>query len=168
VDGANIQIVHYFDHGYLEEEKLMIHSFTVTFGAQYLTGMVTSAPPYETFSLIKNNILHQSKTYKISLQISEVCDLGHVGHVTYSCINMLFISMGIFDDKLRPQILSVGTTANSPLNKNDNFTVKLSFLFNSENSVIHSYLYNKMLYFITDIYIVQRLGSGSESGEQTF
>ena len=26
--------------------------------------------------------------------------------------------------------------------KNDNFTVKLSFLFNSENSVIHSYLYN--------------------------
>jgi hypothetical protein len=27
--------------------------------------------------------------------------------------------------------------------KNDNFTVKLSFLFNSENSVIHSYLYNK-------------------------
>ena len=27
--------------------------------------------------------------------------------------------------------------------KNDNFTVKLSFLFNTENSVIHSYLYNK-------------------------
>jgi hypothetical protein len=26
---------------------------------------------------------------------------------------MLFISTGIFDDKLRPQILSVGTTANS-------------------------------------------------------
>ena len=39
--GANIQIVHYFDHGYLEEEKSMIHSFTVTFGAKYLTGMVT-------------------------------------------------------------------------------------------------------------------------------
>ena len=31
--------------------------------------------------------------------------------------------------------------------KNDNFTVKLSFLFNSENSVIHSYLYNKVCYF---------------------
>ena len=44
--GANIQIVHLFDHGYLEEEKLMIHSFTVTFGAKYLTGMVTSVPPY--------------------------------------------------------------------------------------------------------------------------
>jgi len=25
-------------------------------------------------------------------------------------------------------------------------TVKLSFLFNTENSVIHSYLYNKLLY----------------------
>jgi hypothetical protein len=33
VGGANIQIVHYYDHGYLEEEKSMIHSFTVTFGA---------------------------------------------------------------------------------------------------------------------------------------
>jgi hypothetical protein len=26
---ANIQIVHFFDHGYLEEKKSMIHSFTV-------------------------------------------------------------------------------------------------------------------------------------------
>jgi hypothetical protein len=34
--------------------------------------------------------------------------LGHVGHVTYSFINMLFISSGIFDDKLRPQILPKG------------------------------------------------------------
>jgi hypothetical protein len=59
VGGASIQIVHYFDHSYLEEDKPMIHSFTVTFGAKYLTGMVTSVPPYETFSLIKNNILHQ-------------------------------------------------------------------------------------------------------------
>jgi hypothetical protein len=42
----------------------MIHSFTVTFGAKYLTCMVTSVPPYETFSIIKNNILHQSKAYK--------------------------------------------------------------------------------------------------------
>ena len=62
--GASIQIVHYFDHGYLDEEKSMIHSFTVTFGAKYLTGMATSVPPYETFSLIKNNILHQSKISK--------------------------------------------------------------------------------------------------------
>jgi len=46
----------------------MIHSFTVTFGTKYLTGMVTSVPPSETFSLIKNNILHQSKNYKKSLR----------------------------------------------------------------------------------------------------
>jgi hypothetical protein len=39
----------------------MIHNFTVTFGAKYLIGLVTSFSPYETFSLIKNNILHQSK-----------------------------------------------------------------------------------------------------------
>jgi hypothetical protein len=45
VGGENIQIVHYFGHGYLEEEKSMIHSFTVTFGAKYLTGMVTIVPP---------------------------------------------------------------------------------------------------------------------------
>ena len=64
MSGANIQIVHYFDHDYLEEDKSMINSFTVSFGAQYLIGMVTSVPPYETFSLIKNNILHQSKNYK--------------------------------------------------------------------------------------------------------
>ena len=64
VGGANIQIFHYFDHGYLEEYKSMIHSFTVTFGGKYLTCMVTIFPFNETFSLIKNNILHQSKNYK--------------------------------------------------------------------------------------------------------
>ena len=42
----------------------MIHRFTVSFEAKYLTGMVTSVAPYETFSLIRNNILHQSKNYK--------------------------------------------------------------------------------------------------------
>ena len=70
--GANIQIVHYFEHGYLEEEQSMIHSFTIVFGAKYLTGMVTSVPPYETFSLIKNNILHQSKNYKNHFEIQIV------------------------------------------------------------------------------------------------
>ena len=64
VDGANIQIGHYFGHGYLEVAKSMIHSFTITFGANYLTGMATSVHLYETFSLIKNNIFHQSKNYK--------------------------------------------------------------------------------------------------------
>jgi hypothetical protein len=37
-----------------------------------------------------------------------------VGHVAYIFINMLFISMGFFYDNLHPQIVSVGTTANSP------------------------------------------------------
>ena len=36
----------------------------VTIGAKYLTGMVTRVPPSDTISLIKNNILHQSKNYK--------------------------------------------------------------------------------------------------------
>jgi len=55
----------------------MIHSFTVTIEAKYLTWIVTSVPPYETFSLFKNNILHPSKNYKnhLKIQISEVCDL---------------------------------------------------------------------------------------------
>jgi hypothetical protein len=91
--------------------------FTITFGATYLTGMVTSIPHYETFSLIKNNILHQSTNYKKHFENTNfwcMSPLGHVGHVTYSFINMLFISSGIFDDKLRPQILSKDTTANSP------------------------------------------------------
>jgi hypothetical protein len=64
VGRTSIQIGHYFGHGYLEEEKSMTHSFTITFGSTYLTGMVTSVPHYETFSLIKNNILHQSTNYK--------------------------------------------------------------------------------------------------------
>ena len=82
--------------------------------------MVTSVPPYETFSLIKNNILHQSKIYKNHFENSNFWGMlpsGHVGHVTYSFINMLFISTGIFDDKLRPQILLVGTIANAALRK---------------------------------------------------
>ena len=68
--------------------------------------------------LIKRNILHQSKKYKNHFENSNfwgMWTLGHVGHVTYSFINMLFISTDVFDDKLRLQILSVGTTANSPL-----------------------------------------------------
>jgi hypothetical protein len=60
-----------------------------------LTGMVTSVPPYEIFSLIKNNILHQFKNYKNHFENSNfwgMWPLDHVGHVTYSFINMLFIS----------------------------------------------------------------------------
>ena len=75
--GANIQIVHVFYHGYLEEEKSMIHNFTITFGAKYLTGMVTSVPPYETFSLIKKIFFVSLKSTKITkkIEISEVYDL---------------------------------------------------------------------------------------------
>jgi hypothetical protein len=86
--------------------------------------MATSVLPYETFSLIKYNILHQSKIYKNHFENSNfwgIWPLGHVGHVTYNFINILFISTGIFDDKLRPQILAVDTTTNSPLK--GNFTI---------------------------------------------
>ena len=81
--------------------------------------MATSVPPYETLSLIRNTILRQFQIYKIHFENSNfwgMWPLGYIGHVTYSFINMLFISTGIFDDKLRPQIVSVGTTANSSLN----------------------------------------------------
>ena len=54
----------------------MIHSFTVTFHTKYLTGMVTSIPPYKTFSLIKKILFISLKSTKITskIQISEVCD----------------------------------------------------------------------------------------------
>jgi hypothetical protein len=50
----------------------MIYTFTVSFGAKYLTDMVTSVPPSDTFSLIKNNILHQSKNYRNHFENSNV------------------------------------------------------------------------------------------------
>jgi hypothetical protein len=72
--------------------------------------MVTSVPPYETLSLIRKNIRRQSKIYKNHFENSNFWGiwpaLGLAGHVIYSLINMLFIPTGIFDDKLRPQILS--------------------------------------------------------------
>jgi hypothetical protein len=45
-------------------ETLMIHSFKVTFGAKYLTGMVTSVPPPKLSVVLKNYILHHSKNYR--------------------------------------------------------------------------------------------------------
>jgi len=66
VGGANIQIVHYFDHGYLEEEKSMIHSFTVIFGAKYLTGMVTSFLPTKLLVLLKIIFFISLKPTKIT------------------------------------------------------------------------------------------------------
>ena len=79
---------------------------------------VTSVPPYAIFRLIKNNILPHSKNFKNHFENSDfwgMWPLGHVGHVTYSFLNMLFISTRIVDDKLRPQILSLGTNVNAPL-----------------------------------------------------
>jgi len=46
----------------------MIHRFTVTFGAKYLTGMVTTVPPTKLSVLLKNNILLQSTIYKKSFR----------------------------------------------------------------------------------------------------
>jgi hypothetical protein len=49
-----------------------------------MTDMVTSVPPYQTFSLIKYNIFHQSKNYKNHFENSNfwgMWPLGHVGHV---------------------------------------------------------------------------------------
>jgi hypothetical protein len=68
VGGANIQIVHYFDHDYLEEDKSMIHSFTVTFGAKYLTGMVTRVVflPTKLSALLKIIFFLSLKTTKIT------------------------------------------------------------------------------------------------------
>ena len=57
----------------------MIHSFTVTFGAKYLTGMITSVPPSEISVLLKIIFFINLKTTQITskIQISEVhvCDL---------------------------------------------------------------------------------------------
>jgi hypothetical protein len=78
VGGANIQIVHYFDHVYLEEEKSMIHSFTVTFGAKYLTGIWSQVfLPTKLSVLLKIIFFISLKSTKITskIQISEVCDL---------------------------------------------------------------------------------------------
>ena len=62
----------------------MIHSSTVTFGAKYLTGMVTSVPIYETFSLIKNIFLVKTEIYKNHFDNSNfwgMWPLGHVAHI---------------------------------------------------------------------------------------
>ena len=87
----------------------MILSFTVGFGAKYLTGMVTSVSPNEAFSLIKTIFFVSLKSSKVTSKIQ------FLRYVTFRSrwlcdiqFHMLFISTVIFDDKLRPQILSVG------------------------------------------------------------
>jgi len=77
VGGANIQIVYYFDHGYLKEETSMIHSFTVTFRAKYLTNMSLVFLPAKLSILLKIIFFVNLKTTKITskIQMSEICDL---------------------------------------------------------------------------------------------
>ena len=74
MDAANIQIVRFICHSNLEEKKSKIHSFTITFGAKYLTGMVTIVPPCETFSLVKKIFFVSLRSTKITskIQIAEV------------------------------------------------------------------------------------------------
>jgi hypothetical protein len=58
---------------------------------------------------------------------------------------MSFISTGIFDDELRPQILSVGTTANSALSDKKN-SISTFIRYAHETS---SWLTFKKDYFFT-------------------
>jgi hypothetical protein len=53
---------------------------------------------------------------------------------------MVVISTGIFDDKLRPQIVSVDTTANSPLSMRRRFihTCIYYINFTAIRSLMHS------------------------------
>jgi hypothetical protein len=55
--GASIQIVHYFGHGYLEEEKSMIQFHSYFWSKIFDRHGV---PPSETFSLIKKNQLDKT------------------------------------------------------------------------------------------------------------
>jgi hypothetical protein len=48
--------------------------------------MVSRVPPYDIFSLIKNNIFYRYKNYKNHFENS------NFGHVTYSFINMLLVT----------------------------------------------------------------------------
>ena len=75
--------------------------------------------PLKLSVLLKINILHHPKNYKNHFKNSNFWGMwpsGLGGHVTYSFMNMLFISTGVFYDKPHPQILSVATMANSSLN----------------------------------------------------
>jgi hypothetical protein len=61
---------------------------------------------------------------------------------------MLYISTRIFDDKLRPQILSVGTTANSPLRHR---RMGHGFRFLLPVFCVHSFSYYSWCMTSTDI-----------------
>jgi hypothetical protein len=105
----------YYEHVFICLHFVYIVSNWLIFFCHPLKGIWGSAyrqnlwAPTKLAVLFKKNIICQSKIYNNHFQKSNfwgMWPLGHVGHVTYSFINMLFISTGIFDDKLRPQILS--------------------------------------------------------------
>ena len=65
----------------------MICIVSVTFGEKYLTGMVTTVPPYQISVLLKIIFFISLKTTKITskIQISEVCDLTLTFRSHWSC-----------------------------------------------------------------------------------
>ena len=112
---ASIQIVHFFTMVISRRKYQWYTVSQLLFEQNIWQAWSQVFLPTKLSILLKEIFFVSLKSIKITskIQIYEVCD---VGHVTYSFINMLFTSTWIFDDKLCPQILSVGTTANSPLN----------------------------------------------------
>ena len=96
-----------------------MHIFTVTFGAKYLTGMVASVPPEETFNLIKKIFIVNLKFTKITSKIPVLRYVTFMSRWSYDIQfhTYAFYINEIVDDKFRPQILSVRTTVNSPLSQ---------------------------------------------------
>jgi hypothetical protein len=68
-----------------------MNSFTVTFRAKYLTGMVISVPPYETFNLILKKVLRRSKIYKNHFENNWIMKWENVDSYKYkSCVDSVF------------------------------------------------------------------------------
>ena len=123
-----------------------------TFGGKYLTGMVTRIPPYEPLNLIEYSLLHQSKNYQNHFEkCSGMWPLGHVGHVTYSSINMLLISIGIFMISSLKNV-SVGTTTNAAFavtveSSIMNITRTITWVWTSPSPAGSQYSWNRAIFF---------------------
>ena len=120
--------------------------------------MATSIPPlYEPFSLIKHSILHRYKNYQNHFENSNcpgMWPLGQVGHVKYSFINML----GIFYDKLRSQIVSVGTPTNAAFavtveSSKMNITRTLTWVWTSPSPAGSRYSWYRAIFFQPQYFI---------------
>ena len=115
----------------------MIHRFTVTFGAKYLTGMVTSVLRYVTF------------------RSRWSCDIQFHKYSVHINGNFLWLAP--------PSILSIGTTANSPLSNNHlltSFCVSVAcvsglFILISPSNFSDDVFYcKKDFYSLTPIFVV--------------